>query len=71
MTDIKLYSAETDEMVPVTQEWCDNAQLAMSKLSKRNEVIKMISSLNIIQDNGLINELHTILWTKKYGLKVK
>ena len=65
LSDIKVYKYETDEMVNVTQEWCNDALLAMSKLAKRNEIIKRISSLNIIYDANIIDEIHTILWKAK------
>jgi len=62
---VKVYNCNTDEMVDVTQEWCDSAQMAMNKMHKRNEVIKMVTALNIIDDKELIDELHTILWKAK------
>lgn len=44
---IKFYNVEIDELVDITQEWCEAVQNSCNRLALQRELIRKISSLHI------------------------
>lgn len=62
MSDLpKVYSCATDEIVPVTQGWCDEQVEANSNQFRHREVMRKVSALNIRDDMKLIKKLWAVL----------
>lgn len=46
---IERYDVGSDEMVPVTQDWCDMMQAQIGLLGTQREIIRAIAGMNILE----------------------
>lgn len=47
MTNLpKVYVAGEDQLVDVTQDWCDDIQKAINRLARKQDVVRAVMDLN-------------------------
>lgn len=61
MNNIKVYNVNDDILIPVTQEWCDNAQKSLNMLAKQRSIIKAIYSLHVINNKDKLDAIENYL----------
>lgn len=55
MTDqITVYDGARDELVPVTQQWCDDASKAMTMLAAQRGIARWVLGLNIVANKDAL-----------------
>lgn len=59
--EIKVFNPLKDEMVLVTQEWCDQTQLQNSFMHKQREAIEKISKFRLLHDHKKLMQIKDIL----------
>lgn len=56
-----------DELINVTQKWCDDMQIGANKLAKNLHNIKRIASLNVVKESNIVDAIDELLGSfKKY-----
>jgi len=60
----KVYDQSEDQLVPVTQDWCDLYASMINKMAKKIEVIKLVSSLHPIKDEEVFRAIQTVVQNK-------
>ncbi len=61
--NIKVYNIATDELVSVTQEWCDNMQKGLNNLAKHREIVRRVLNLNTTRDEKKLDQIQNFLNT--------
>lgn len=51
---VTVYDGATDEMVPVTQKWCDDTSKAMGMLAAQRGIARWVLGLNIVIDRDAL-----------------
>lgn len=58
MTDLpKVYVAGEDQLVDVTQDWCDDIQKAVNRLAKKQDVVKAVLNLNSQTQSHILDKI--------------
>lgn len=57
MKEIRVYNPGTDDMEPVTQEWCDGMQESSNLLALQRELARKIIGLHIRNDKAKIRAI--------------
>lgn len=51
------YDAESDDIVPATQEWCDAMQRQQNLLAMQREIIRAVVGMNIVTHEDDIRQV--------------
>jgi len=62
MTDLpKVYSPSEDQLIEVNQEWCDNMQIAINRLAKKQDVVKAVILLNSQSQSHILDKILNVI----------
>lgn len=57
----QVYDHKEDELINVTQEWCDDTKKALNRLAYKIETIKALASINPITDYEKLQKINLII----------
>lgn len=54
---VRVYDASKDEVVPVTQEWCDDMTRATNALAAQRRLARWVLGFNIANDKDKLEQM--------------
>lgn len=66
--EIVVYDGATDNLVPVTQKWTDDATKAMGALAAQRGIARWLLGLNIVADREVITAMDAM--ARRLGMKI-